>query len=507
MLIRNAEIFSADYASATLARVDVRIEGSRIAAIAPAGQSEALRAGDAEACLDAGGALLLPGLHDHHIHLVSLAVAQQSIPCGPPEVHTEAELAARLQAAAAQLAPGQWLRGFGYHATVAGDIDRHWLDRLLPRHPVRIQQRSGRLWLLNSAALAQLTQGLTASQLPAGLERQGGVPSGRLYDADAWLAQRLAHCQVRRFPDLSRVSQLLAGQGVTGVCDTTPANDCAQWQHFAAQAGGALSQQLLLMGDASLDALAGAGSHEALTTGPLKLHLHDNALPDFDPLVAAIARSHAHERPVAIHCVTVTELVFALNALAAAGRHAGDRIEHAAVVPPDMLELLAASAATVVTQPNFIHERGDVYRQEVAAEEQPWLYRLQGLRAAGIPLAGSSDAPFGRADPWAAMQAAVERRSAAGVVMGADEALSPEAALALFLAPLAAPGAPPRRVTVAAAADLCLIDRPWAQARRDLAAVGVTATWRAGRLVAGAAGGSAAIPSCGAPSSPSPQSL
>src|SRR5262249_51223630 len=56
-------------------RVDVRIAGDRIAAIAPA----LTRRGD-EAVLDAHGGALLPGLHDHHLHLFALAAALASTP-------------------------------------------------------------------------------------------------------------------------------------------------------------------------------------------------------------------------------------------------------------------------------------------------------------------------------------------------------------------------------------------------------------------------------------------
>jgi hypothetical protein len=58
-------------------------------------------------------------------------------------------------------------------------------------------------------------------------------------------------------------------------------------------------------------------------------------------------------------------------------------------------------------------------------------------------------------------------------VLGADEALSPERALALFSPPL----------TLGGPADLVLLDRPWAEARRDLAAVGVRRSWRRGTLI------------------------
>ena len=45
------------------------------------------------AVLDAGGGTVLPGLHDHHVHLRSAASALDSLRVGPPAVSTEAQLA------------------------------------------------------------------------------------------------------------------------------------------------------------------------------------------------------------------------------------------------------------------------------------------------------------------------------------------------------------------------------------------------------------------------------
>ncbi len=476
MLIRNAEI---DFMHGSPRRVDVRIAGPSIAALA-----EHLPVQAGEALIDARGAALLPGLHDHHLHLVSLAVALDSLECGPPQVTTAAQLAAALQARAAIPAPvtpgDDWLRGIGYHESVAGDIDRAWLDRVVADRPVRIQQRSGRLWIVNSCGLDRLLA--DGASLPPGLECRAGAPTGRIFDADPWLRSRLP----RAFPRLDRVGRLLASFGVTGVTDTTPHNDPAQFRHFvAARRNGELVQQLLIMGDASLDAL-GAANIEApgVARGATKFHLHEIELPLFDDFCAAIRRSHAAGRPVAVHCVTLTELVFAATALtecsALDGRYHGDRIEHAALAPPEVLALLVEQGLTVVTQPNFIHQRGDAYLQDVPTADQLWLYRLRGLRDAGIALAGSTDAPFGAPDPWRAMQAAVDRRTAGGATIGRAEALTPEAALVLYLSPLDAPGGPARRVAVGTSADLCLLDRSWAQARENLSAVRVAATFKDG---------------------------
>jgi predicted amidohydrolase YtcJ len=361
-----------------------------------------------------------------------------------------------------------WLRGYGYHASVAGDIDRHWLDAVVRDRPVRIQHRSGRLWLFNSAGLDLL--GATGPLETSPLETSTDRLTGRLYDGDAWLRDRLG----ARRPALPRVGTLLARQGVTGVTETTPGNgpDTLDWLR-AAQRDGGLPQRLQVMGDDRLDGMTGDA---ACRPGPLKVHLHETDLPPLDQLCRRIARSHAADRPVAVHCVTPAELIFALSALTDAGAIDGDRIEHASLAPPEVLDWMADLGVTVVTQHNFLAERGGAYRREIPPAELPWLYRGRSFLERGIRLAGGCDAPFGRPAPWAAMQAATERRDPAGAAIGVEERLTPGEALALFLGPLDDPGGKPRLVESGVAADLCLLDRNWASARQALGAVTVAAT-------------------------------
>jgi predicted amidohydrolase YtcJ len=469
MLIRGAEI-GIDRPRI----VDLRIEQGLIAEIA-----DRLDARPDEACIDARGGALLPSLHDHHLHLFAYAAAQDSLACGPPAVHGTDQLQRALHARHAQLGGGAWLRGIGYHESVAGDIDRDWLDRNGPPRPLRIQHRSGRLWILNSLAL----QTLRADQNDVTpLQRDAaGRYTGRLYDADDWLRAR----RPSRRPSLQPISRQLAAFGVTGVTDTTPDNDVAMLEVFgSAIRSGELLQDVLMMGGASLDAcVASAGP---VRCGAHKFHLHDADLPDFEALIEAIRRSHDVGRGAAFHCVSRTDLTFALGALAEAGTAPGDRIEHAGVTPPDLLAWMAELGVAVVSQPGFIAERGDAYIADVDADDRPWLYRLRAFRDAGIHLAGSSDAPFGDANPWQAMQAAVTRTTPRGVVLGADESLTPEQALELFLMPADICQRMPRRVEPGAAADLCLLDRPWQQARQNLHQLMPRMTFKRGLPIAGA---------------------
>jgi len=338
--------------------------------------------------------------------------------------------------------------------------------------PLRIQHRSGRMWLLNSAALDEL---LACAAPAPGLEREGGRFTGRLFDEDQWLRTALGSTP----PDLALISADLARRGITGVTDMSPGNGVGMAAHVLAQiVSGALAQRCMLAGTLGLADIPA----EPWQLGPAKLHLHEAALPPFDEACAFIAAAHGQVRAIAIHCVSEVELVYALAALEEAGAKHGDRIEHASVASPELVGRMADNGLAVVTQPHFVHERGDRYLLDVEERHRGDLYRLASLQAAGIVLAGGSDAPFGRSDPWASMAAAVSRRTLGGQFIGAGEALNPEAALALYLADPAELSRE-RRIAPGEPADLCLLDRPWAQARADLASVDVRATLVAGRLI------------------------
>jgi len=458
-LIRDAEIGGA--------RVDLRIAGERVAAL-----GSGLEPGPREQVIEAAGGALVPGLHDHHLHLLAWAAALGSLRCGPPDVRDEAALAALLRDAARSAGPKAWLRGVAYHESVAGELERSRLDAFVAEAPVRIQHRGGALWMLNSEACRRL--GLDSGADAPGVERDAaGVATGRLFRLDAWLRERLGR---EALPDLAPVGAALARYGVTGVTDATPALERPALDALAgAAASAALPQRLVLLGAPAAGVSFGIGPH--------KLLLDEHALPPLDELAERIAAVHRGARPVAVHCVTRAELVLALAAFDAAGVLAGDRVEHASVAPPELVEWIARLQLAVVTQPGFVRSRGDDYLREVAAQDRPWLYRCAGFTAAGIALGAGTDAPFGEPDPWLAMQAAVDRKSAAGATLGAGESLSPERALALFTTPAEAPGGAPRRITAGALADLCLLDRPWARARDALTSGAVAATFRAGRLI------------------------
>ncbi len=449
---------------------DLRIRAGLIADIAPVLAEE-----NTDRVLDGGGNLLLPSLHEHHMHLFATAAAKSSVECGPPKVNNARELAAALVAATP--GAGGWIRGTGFYDSVYPELDRHWLDSVCPNTPVRIQHRTGMLWVFNSAGLALLSH---TGQEPEGAERdRQGRLTGRFYNLDQWLAARLPS----RWPDLTELSANLAACGITHVTDTGVNNDEQVWQALhAAVAQRALRQSVLVMGQASL-AEASLPASTRLSLGPLKLYLREVALPELEAFSGQIANSHTRQRPVAIHCATLVELHFALAAFEMAGSITGDRVEHASVADDAAIEKLAGLGITVVTQPNFIAERGDYYLREVEPIDQPWLYRGQSFLKAGVPLALGSDAPYGEIDPWAAMQAAVERTTLGGQVIGEGEQLTPHQALNLVGGSPLAPGSGLRDLAVGQMADLVLLDLPWRQLRRQFSRRHVRLTFSAGEFI------------------------
>ncbi len=298
MLIRRATLLDGTTA-------DIRV-GDRIEEV-----GGALAATSGESVFDAAGRTVIPGLHDHHVHLHSAASALDSLFVGPPLVRTKEQLAQSLSSAT----PGAdgWIRAVGYHESVAGRLDRSALDALLGSIPVRVQHRSGVLWILNSAALARV-----------GLAEHG---DGLLRSADRGWSDALQ----RREPDLAELSRGLIEIGVTGVTDATPdlgADDMVSL--LVAHRRGEFRPRLRLL-------------------SPGKKILQDDQL-DLDSLTTWIVNQHNADRPVAVHCVTAAQLVVTIAALRAAGGHRFDRIEHAAVVPEDNVADLTELARSGVSR-------------------------------------------------------------------------------------------------------------------------------------------------------------
>jgi predicted amidohydrolase YtcJ len=439
--------------------LDVLVVDGRVATIG----NEVAEPRDAEV-IDGHGGALLPGLHDHHVHLLAIAAAARSVDVSALD---ERGFAQALRSADQTWPCETWLRVVGYHEAAIGELDRARLDAIVTARPVRVQHATGALWVLNSAGI----DAVDLEHAPADrVERDElGRVTGRAYGLDDWLYRRLP----REPPDLAPVSRQLTRYGVTGVTDATPYRDARDVRHLRrAVASGTFAPHVVVTGAPAM----ARNDVAPLVAGPAKVVVDDREPPAIDVLAGAIAVAHERGLPAALHCASRVAIVLTVAAFEQVGARHGDRIEHGAVVPPELFERLRALGVTVVTQPAFVLERGDRYLAEVEPEDVPHLWRCRSLLAAGIPVGLGSDAPHGPLDPWTAIRAATERRTRTGRALGPDECVDAATALARFLARADDPGGPPRRVEVGAPADLCLLSAPLADVLRAPSADAVRTT-------------------------------
>lgn len=405
-----------------------------------------------EAQLDGGGGALIPGLADHHVHPLAMTAARASLDLGGGGLPAEA-----------QLGGCGWLRVVG----LGEPASRSDLDAVWPGRPVRVQHRSGAMWALNSAAIELVGRGLSRE------ERD----TGQLWRADDRLRALVAE-QADPRSGLAQTGRMLAALGVTHLTDASP---------------GLGPEMIELMSQAIPQRLTFMSEHVA--GPPRKVVLDDRNPAALSELVRVVAEARDAGRAVAFHAVSAAQIAIVIATLAAVGASEGDRVEHAAICDDAAAERLAELGVVVVTQPTIAMRHGERYYREVEPHERALLWRYDGLLRRGVRVVASSDAPYGDANPWRTIHDATSRRLPDGAIMGADEIVSPGAALRSFLTEAHDPAGTPRRVEEGAVADLCLLSGTLDSALELAAADGramVAATFIAGRRVYCASESSAA---------------
>ena len=424
--------------------------------IAVGGHADVARlAGPDTQTIDCQGMCLLPGFVDAHCHLFTTASSLQGLRCGPEQVSNIQGLQAEIRRRAASAPQGGWIRGFGYDEQ-ALEERRHptrWdLDLAAPRHPVRLDHRSGHATVLNSQGLQ--SAGIhrdTPDPVEGVIERKedSGEPTGLLLEMGAFLRQRLGQMRDQKETDegIVRLNRLLLSYGITSVHDAGANNGLARWHAFGGlQTSDRLQFRVTMLAGAShLGDFLEEGRHwgygdQWLRLGHAKImfSLTTGALhPDIEELGRIVHGAHQSGFPVAVHAVEQEAVAAAAQvfqgiqsgcSLEREPHHSSptgagdwgklapgetfshsmhrDRIEHCAECPPKLAAQVCRSGAMVVTQPGFIFWNGDRYRQRVDPGLLNSLYPIGSLNRNGVAVAFSSDSPVIDPNPWPAIYSA-----------------------------------------------------------------------------------------------------
>lgn len=450
LIITNARIYTVDPQQPGAEAV--ACAAGRILAVGSNDEILALATAQTER-IDAAGRLVLPGFTDAHIHFLQVAIRRQQLNLFG--VDSLEEVLARVETAVSQLAPGQWLQGWGWDENLWDGVQPHraLLDRIAPKTPVVLARMDMHTWWVNSAALA--IAGVT-SETPtppeSSIEKDSdGAPSGILRE---WNAIALVEKHIPRPDDSALLSWMQDAMremhrlGITGVHDQRVENEGTRsfrlWQtlrrqgdlrlrvhmHIAAdflphaarlgmQPG--FGDDRLWIGHAKAFADGTMGSRTASMLQPFT-DAPDNVglivTPTEELWQIAMQASQAGF-PLSVHAIgdrAVREVLDVMHehlSLPDAGLTLPHRVEHVQLIHPDDLPRLRHPQIVASMQP--VHLLTDwPTADRVWGSRARYAYAFRSLLNHGALLAFGSDAPVAPPDPMLGIYAAVSRQDTEG---------------------------------------------------------------------------------------------
>jgi predicted amidohydrolase YtcJ len=371
--------------------------------------------------VDCDGGVVLPGFVDAHTHLDALGrrLVHADLSGAPDR---DAALA-RLDDRAAEVAPGEWVFGYGYDESgwPAGErrlLTRADLDGVAHEGPVAAVREDMHAVSVDSTALAALDLGGVS-----GVRREDGEPTGVLVEAAADAVREATA------PDRAAARTLLraaadhaVARGVTAVHDIVRRPAVARAHRDLALAGDLPLRVRIQYHRDRLDAVAATGlatnAGDRVQTGAIKAFA-DGSLgartarlstpyadapdergewaTDPDDLAALVARIDDLGLQAAVHAIGDEAVDAVLDAVAASASDDGPgdaprhRIEHAELATDATIERMADLGVVASVQPNFLKWAGEDGLYAARLGDRRPTNRLRVLADAGVPLAFGSD--------------------------------------------------------------------------------------------------------------------
>jgi predicted amidohydrolase YtcJ len=439
----------------------VAVGGGRILAVGSTADIRALAGpGTREVALH--GRSLLPGFIDAHCHLTGLGMGMVSIDCKAPGMRSIEALQRAVRERAATQPAGTWIRGRGYDQTRLRE-GRHpnrddW-DAVAPAHPVIFTRTCGHIASVNSQALALVGITDQTPDPPGGrYDRDGGRNLGVAYETAQTPLQMAALPSAEEFAAAllhASAAYLAAGctsvHGAGGLVGPAfgPCQDLVEagrlrlrvyafatvnsLQHPVMGVLGTgmrsrLGDERLRLGAFKVMTDGSSSGPTAATREPYTSNCQDCGILYWNQegLDDLLGRAHRQGFQCTVHAVGDRAIEQTLNAMARAQREfprqgLRHRIEHCAICPPDLRDRVRSQGIVPAMQPAFFWEFGDGYIHNYGRARADTMFPVKSLIAAGVPVAGSSDAPVTHYAPLFGIEQALTRRTMAGDVCGPEE--------------------------------------------------------------------------------------
>jgi predicted amidohydrolase YtcJ len=428
--------------------------------------------------IDVAGRTVLPAFIDSHTHLrrASLVMAY-NIDYMELRPRSIGDVLAAVRERAEAVAPGTWIQGDSLATLEIAERrfpDRYELDSVAPRNPVVIRGIGRHLIAANSLALEAAGIDASTPSPPGGrIEHdESGEPNGRLHER-AKLRLDTGHAQTvvpsptesERIAAMKLAMRVLNSHGIAAIHEMAREPfDVGDYLRLREQGALTTRVRIYLRGieaQTKLEYVLGLGlrsefGDEWIRLGGVKFSIdgadmvHNAALyQDYpgepgnqgilrieaDELETAVLAAHRAGLQVAVHAIGQRAVDMALDVFELVQRdqvraRLPHRIEHAYLPPvPGQLERMARLGLIWSTQPAFLAEYGEEWCELFGTEEAQRSMPLRTGRDLGLRIQLNSDFPCSPINPFGTLHAAVVRRTRAGNVMGAHEALTVDQAL------------------------------------------------------------------------------
>ena len=471
----NGKIFTAD--PKQLYVESMIVTGDKVVWAGPAAQQPAALAEAAE-IVDLGGACVVPGFIDAHMHPTLLADFSKQIACLPPKVNSLSDLAEEIARVRAQQSADEWILGWGYDEGKLAEHrapNRYDLDRGADGAPVYMIRSDEHIRCINSAALEMAGITRDTPDPPGGVveKDENGEPTGILkengkYLISDYLPQETFEGQTQNVVDLGKV---LASQGVVAVADMgnlTSSNDNFPVYEAAAEKGFCQKVAVYYMwdfyendptfsiprerrdGSAQIHAaglkLIGDGTPSGLTAWGYEPFLGtDNCgMPVYseESYQKALDFVKKEGLQLSVHCMGARAIDRIVDAIYEEPKWNDDpdvpdiRIEHVTEPTDEAIRKMAERGIFSVTQPIFAYCEIETYLANLGPERTKTIYPYNRFLNAGAHLAFSTDSPATSwatpSDPFPTLQSAVTRLAYDGTDLGQDHKVSMETAIGLY---------------------------------------------------------------------------
>ena len=454
--------------------------------IAKLSDSEAMDAHAGAKRLDANGASLFPGFTDTHCHPFEYGWLKRNVDLKGTGNITGLRL--RLFARVQLARPGDWVTGMGWDQEAFSEgrmPDRTDIDDLSGKNPVLLTRVCGHVALLNTLAIRALAfEDRNGPEFvrDAGGRLTGIVKEGALEQAYAKIPRNIQVC----------ADYLLSAEAEAAKCGistlhavVSPTGYVEELEALASlHLAGALSLRYRVyipaeaMGYVEERKLRSKLSNDAVRINGVKVYA-DGSLGartaalrqpySDDPGNSGILR-HTDENlavivekadeagfQVIVHAIgdrAVEQAIRALSRVTGARNPRRHRIEHASLLPRDLMAGMAKHSLRAAVQPLFI--TSDRWAAARLGEERVQdLYPLKSMLSEGIVASGGSDSPIEQMSPILGVWAAMVRGARAS-----QESLSLDEGVGLYTSNASSNGFDETRsaLTEGADANLTLLD-------------------------------------------------